>query len=148
MSPSGPRKLFKGVTTAMSGVLARFPLLLPVRNSFASYGASTVARIQDRSEPGGDLVHDLRYSESRSPGVYIDSPGLHRQVALFGPASNAQKRPKNAPKRPKTPQNAPKTPQKRPTTPQKRPFFDLKTPVFFSSVQVQVSFSQRTLFVH
>ena len=26
--------------TAMSGVLARFPLLLPVRNPFASYGAS------------------------------------------------------------------------------------------------------------
>ena len=35
VSPSGPRKLFKGVTTATSGVLARFPWLLPVRNSFA-----------------------------------------------------------------------------------------------------------------
>ena len=31
------------MTTATSGVLARFPLLLPVRNSFASYGASAVA---------------------------------------------------------------------------------------------------------
>jgi hypothetical protein len=41
VSPSGPRKLFKGVTTATSGVLARFPWLLPVRNSFASYGATT-----------------------------------------------------------------------------------------------------------
>ncbi len=40
VSPSGPPGLFKGVTTAMSGVLARFPLLLPVRNSVASYGAS------------------------------------------------------------------------------------------------------------
>jgi len=32
----------------MSGVLARFPLLLPVRNSFASYGASAVTRTRDR----------------------------------------------------------------------------------------------------
>jgi hypothetical protein len=30
VSPSGPIKLFKGGTTAMSGVLARFPWLLPV----------------------------------------------------------------------------------------------------------------------
>jgi len=35
VSPSGPPGLFKGVTTAMSGVLARFPLLVPVRNSCA-----------------------------------------------------------------------------------------------------------------
>jgi hypothetical protein len=42
VSSAGPRKLFKGMTTATSGVLARFPLLLPVRNSFASYGASAV----------------------------------------------------------------------------------------------------------
>ena len=47
-SLSGPRKLFKGVIPATSGVLARFPLLLPVRNSFASYGASAVARTSDR----------------------------------------------------------------------------------------------------
>ena len=32
----------------MSGVLARFPWLLPVRNSFASYGASAVTRTRDR----------------------------------------------------------------------------------------------------
>ena len=32
----------------MSGVLARFPLLLPVRNSFASYGASVVTRTRGR----------------------------------------------------------------------------------------------------
>ena len=36
------------MTTATSGVIARFPLLLPVRNSFASYGASTVTRTSDR----------------------------------------------------------------------------------------------------
>jgi hypothetical protein len=48
VSPSGPRKLFKGVTTATSGVLTRFPLLLPVRNSFASYGASAVTRTSGR----------------------------------------------------------------------------------------------------
>ena len=48
VSPSGPIKLFKGGTTAMSGVLARFPWLLPVRNSFASYGASAVTRTRGR----------------------------------------------------------------------------------------------------
>jgi hypothetical protein len=47
-SLSGPRKLFKGVIPATSGVLARFPWLFPVRNSFASYGASAVARTSDR----------------------------------------------------------------------------------------------------
>ena len=36
------------MTTATSGVLARFPWLLPVRNSFASYGASAVTRTSDR----------------------------------------------------------------------------------------------------
>ncbi len=66
MSPSGPRKLFKGVTTAMSGVLARFPWLLPVRNSFASYGASAVARTSDR-------IHVAEASNQvyRSGGVSI-----------------------------------------------------------------------------
>ena len=44
MSPSGPPGLFKGVTTATSGVMDRFPLLLPVRNPVAGYGASAVAR--------------------------------------------------------------------------------------------------------
>ena len=48
VSPSGPRKLFKGVTTATSGVLARFPWLLPVRNPVAGYGASAVTRTPDR----------------------------------------------------------------------------------------------------
>ena len=38
VSPSGPPGLFKGVTTAMSGVIDRFPLLLPVRNPVAGYG--------------------------------------------------------------------------------------------------------------
>ena len=53
VSPSGPPGLFKGVTTVTSGVLARFPLLLPVRNSFvASYGASTVTRTSDRGTCG------------------------------------------------------------------------------------------------
>ena len=36
------------MTTATSGVLARFPWLLPIRNSFASYGASAVTRTSDR----------------------------------------------------------------------------------------------------
>ena len=45
VSPSGPPGLFKGVTTAMSGVIDRFPLLLPVRNPVA---ASAVTRTRDR----------------------------------------------------------------------------------------------------
>ena len=40
VSPSGPPGLFKGVTTAMSGVLARFPLLLPVPKEI--YGTNWV----------------------------------------------------------------------------------------------------------
>jgi len=48
VSSAGPRGLFKGMTTATSGVIARFPLLLPVRNSVASYGASAVTRTPDR----------------------------------------------------------------------------------------------------
>ena len=66
MSPVGPRKLFKGVTTATSGVLARFPWLLPVRNSFASYGASTVTRTSDRGH-----VAEVRNQGHRSGGVPI-----------------------------------------------------------------------------
>ena len=46
VSSSGPPGLFKGVTTAMSGVLARFPWLLPVRNS-VNRGVVTRARIGD-----------------------------------------------------------------------------------------------------
>jgi hypothetical protein len=42
----------RGVTTVTSGVLARFPLLLPVRNSVASYGASAVTRTSDRGTCG------------------------------------------------------------------------------------------------
>ena len=56
-SLSGPRKLFKGVIPAMSGVLARFPLLLPVRNSFASYGVSAVARTSDRGHVTEAINH-------------------------------------------------------------------------------------------
>ena len=44
VSPSGPPGLFKGVTTATSGVLARFPWILPVRNPVAS----AVTRTRDR----------------------------------------------------------------------------------------------------
>ncbi len=66
VSPSGPRKLFKGVTTATSGVLARFPLLLPVRNSFASYGASAVTRTSDRGH-----VAEASNQGHRSGGVSI-----------------------------------------------------------------------------
>jgi len=47
VSSAGPRGLFKGMTTATSGVIDRFPLLLPVRNSVASYGASAVTRTSD-----------------------------------------------------------------------------------------------------
>jgi hypothetical protein len=54
------------MTTATSGVLARFPLLLPVRNSFASYGASAVTRTSDR----GHLA-EARDQGHRSGGVSI-----------------------------------------------------------------------------
>ncbi len=64
VSPAGPRKLFKGVTTATSDVLARFPLL--VRNSFASYGASAVTRTSDRGH-----VAEARNQGHRSGGVPI-----------------------------------------------------------------------------
>ena len=42
------QKVIQGGDNGHVGVLARFPLLLPVRNSFASYGASAVARTSDR----------------------------------------------------------------------------------------------------
>ncbi len=71
VSPSGPRKLFKGVTTATSGVLARFPLLLPVRNSFASYGASAVARTSDR----GHVAEVSKPNSSKWRGL---NPGFQR----------------------------------------------------------------------
>ena len=66
VSPSGPRKLFKGVTTAMSGVLARFPLLLPVRNPVAGYGASAVTRTPDRGH-----VAEVKNQFHRGGGVSI-----------------------------------------------------------------------------
>ncbi len=66
VSPSGPRGLFKGMTTATSGVIDRFPLLLPVRNSVASYGASAVTRTSDR----GHLA-EARNQCHRSGGVPI-----------------------------------------------------------------------------
>jgi len=50
----------------MSGVLARFPWLLPVRNSFASYGASAVTRTSDRGH-----VAEASNQVHRSGGVSI-----------------------------------------------------------------------------
>ena len=57
VSSTGVYTSFKGMTTATSGVLARFPLLLPVRNSFASYGASAVARTPDRGHVAEVINH-------------------------------------------------------------------------------------------
>ena len=54
------------MTTATSGVLARFPWLLPVRNSFTSYGASAVTRTSDRGH-----VAEVRNQGHRSGGVSI-----------------------------------------------------------------------------
>jgi len=66
VSSAGPGGLFKGMTTATSGVLARFPLLLPVRNSVASYGASAVTRTSDRGH-----VAEVKNQCHRSGGVSI-----------------------------------------------------------------------------
>ena len=66
VSSAGPRGLFKGMTTATSGVIARFPLLLPVRNSVASYGASAVTRTSDRGH-----VVEVKNQCHRSGGVSI-----------------------------------------------------------------------------
>ncbi len=60
VSPSGPPGLFKGVTTPMSGVLARFPLLLPVRNSFASYGALLERPTSPMPRPRASRFVELR----------------------------------------------------------------------------------------
>ena len=69
VSPSGPRKLFKGVTTATSGVLARFPWLLPVRNPVAGYGASAVTRTPDRGHVAEvkNQFHGVAGSQSGFP---------------------------------------------------------------------------------
>jgi len=55
------------MTTATSGVLARFPLLLPVRNSFVSYGASAVTRTSGRGHVAEAAVE---YSVFSSVCVY------------------------------------------------------------------------------
>ena len=39
---------FKEMTPATSGVMARFPTILPIRNPVAGYGASAVTRTPDR----------------------------------------------------------------------------------------------------
>jgi hypothetical protein len=66
VASTGVYTSFKGMTTATSGVLARFPLLLPVRNSVASYGASAVART-----PGRGHVAEVRNQCHRGDGVSI-----------------------------------------------------------------------------
>ena len=66
VSPSGPPGLFKGVTTPMSGVLARFPWLLPVRNPVVGYGASAVTRTPDRGH-----VAEVKNQFHRGGGVSI-----------------------------------------------------------------------------
>ena len=54
------------MTTATSVVIDRFPLLLPVRNSVASYGASAVARTPDRGH-----VAEVKNQFHRGGGVSI-----------------------------------------------------------------------------
>ena len=76
MSPSGPRKLFKGVTTAMSVVIDRFPLLLPVRNPAVGYGASAVTRTPDRGH-----VAEVKNQCHRGGGVL----GICNYVELIDP---------------------------------------------------------------
>jgi len=56
------------VTTATSGVLARFPWLLPVRNSFASYGASAVTRTRDRAVMTSRLVSNWGQTAAHTHG--------------------------------------------------------------------------------
>jgi len=57
------------MTTATSGVLARFPWLLPVRNSFASYGAAAVARTSNRGHVAEvkNQFHGVAGSQSGFP---------------------------------------------------------------------------------
>ena len=98
VSPSGPPGLFKGVTTAMSGVLARFPLLLPVRNSFASYGASAVTRTPDRGHVAEvkNQFHGVSGCQSGFPkkpfwltlfGHALVCPSLRRRIWMAGSAA-------------------------------------------------------------
>jgi len=60
------QKVIQGGDKGTSGVLARFPRLLPVRNSFASYGASAVTRTSDR----GHVAEAINQGH-RSGGVLI-----------------------------------------------------------------------------
>ncbi len=82
VSSAGPTGLFKGMTTATLGVIARFPLLLPVRNSVASYGASAVARTSDRG-------HVAEVGNHRSGGV----PPLMSTCAVSSKHRDAEHRP-------------------------------------------------------
>ena len=66
VSSAGPTGLFKGMTTATSGVINRFPLLLPVRNPAAGYGASAVTRTPDRGH-----VAEVKNQCHRGGGVSI-----------------------------------------------------------------------------
>jgi hypothetical protein len=66
VSSTGVYTSFKEMTTPTSGVIVRFPLLLPVRNSFASYGASAVTRTSDRGH-----VAEASNQGHRSDGVSI-----------------------------------------------------------------------------
>ena len=69
VSSAGPTGLFKGMTTATSGVIDRFPLLFPVRNSVASYGASAVTRTPDRGHVAEvkNQFHGVAGSQSGFP---------------------------------------------------------------------------------
>jgi hypothetical protein len=93
VSPSGPRKLFKGVTTATSGVLARFPWLLPVRNPVAGYGASAVTRTPDRGHVAEvkNQFHGVAGSQSGFPKKPF-SP-LMSTCAVSSKHKNAEHRP-------------------------------------------------------
>ena len=84
VSSAGPRGLFKGMTTATSGVIARFPLLLPVRNSVASYGASAVTRTSDRGH-----VAEVKNQCHRSGGVSIR---VSKETELHGTHSSGPER--------------------------------------------------------
>ena len=84
------------MTTATSGVLARFPLLLPVRNSFASYGASTVTRTSDRghvaeAKDQGQKVIEVDGSQSGFPKKPFSS--LMSTCAVSSKHKDAEHRP-------------------------------------------------------
>ncbi len=74
VSSTGVYTSFKGMTTATSGVIARFPLLLPVRNSFASYGASAVTRTRDRG-------HVAEVKKTNFVGFRGLNPGFQRNLS-------------------------------------------------------------------